>query len=40
METSECLKLQKSFAFAQDFGSGLIPSIALGVTPAKRLKVL
>jgi len=36
-ETSECLKLQKDRCFFETSEADLSPSIALGVTPAKRL---
>jgi hypothetical protein len=37
METSECLKLQKSPVSSKTSEADLTFSIALGVTPAKRL---
>jgi hypothetical protein len=36
-ETSACLKLLKSPVFSETSEADLTPSIALGVTPAKRL---
>jgi hypothetical protein len=39
METSECLKLPKSPVLLETSEVDLTPSIALGVTPAKRLKL-
>jgi len=37
METSECLKLPKIAGLRETSEADLTPSIALGVTPAKRL---
>jgi hypothetical protein len=39
METSKCLNLQKSLGFLDTSEADLTPSIALGLTPAKRLNL-